>query len=77
MGSRTPNMVASKTWGSTVMVTWPSLVMVSLAGFVGLLDDNAFALGRLGPVLLEDAVRDPAEARAVEGLGQHAAAAPC
>ena len=34
-GSLTANMVASKTCGSTVMVTWPILVMLSLGGLFG------------------------------------------
>lgn len=34
-GSLTANMVTSKTWGSTAMVTWPSLVIVSLPGLLG------------------------------------------
>lgn len=34
-GSLTANMVASKTCGSTVIVTWPSLVMLSFGGLFG------------------------------------------
>lgn len=34
-GSLTAYMVASKTCGSTVMVTWPSLTMLSLGGLLG------------------------------------------
>lgn len=35
LGSLTANMVASKTCGSTVMVTWPNLTMLSLGGLLG------------------------------------------
>jgi hypothetical protein len=34
-GSFTANMVASKTCGSTVIVTWPSFVMLSFGGLFG------------------------------------------
>jgi len=34
-GSLTAYMVASKTWGSMVMVTWQSLVMLSFGGLLG------------------------------------------
>lgn len=35
LGSLTANIVASKTCGSTVIVTWPSLTMLSLGGLLG------------------------------------------
>lgn len=35
LGSLTANMVASKTCGSTVIVTGPSFIMVSLEGLLG------------------------------------------
>lgn len=48
-GSLMAYSVASKTWGSMVMVTWPSLVMLSLGGF--------FELSMAAPFFLEGFVQ--------------------